>query len=214
MRNLRVVGVLALAVVIGIAFGATTAFAKNIALCKENVKECPEKSRYPTGTKITEKLAEGTKVAIKSTFRTVECKKNEMIGETETEAASQLDLEITTVTFAECSSGEKECTVKALGLGWWGYIAFYTTPWYHYHMLGHFSDSDPQVELTCSGVTCIYGNNLIGEFLWEDGAPATIYANGLELEKEGGSFLCSSTATWTATYTVTSPSPVYVKEVT
>jgi hypothetical protein len=216
MRNLRTVGFLAVAVTIGIAFGATPAFAKNITLCKENVKECPEKSRYPSGTKIARKLATGTKAVFKSAFVTVECAKSEIEGESENEQGSSLDGVIKVATFGECkSSGGAACTAKALGLWWWWRV-FWWNPWWHEEWWEHefeFSGR-PQVELTCSGVTCIYGNEPIGNAPWLGGAPATIDAKELALNKEGGSAFCSSTAIFDATYTVTSPNPVYVTEVT
>lgn len=65
-------------------------------------------------------------------------------------------------------------------------------------------------QFTCSGVTCKY-KKASATTTVDGGEPAKITAN-VSLEKdEGSSFLCSSTATWTGSYTVTTPSSLWVE---
>ena len=217
MRNPWRVALLAAAALAVLALaGTSVAAAKNVTLCKENLKECPEKSRYPAGTKLSLKLVEGKKAVLKSAFRTIECQKSEISAVTENQSGSAVITTINEFSLKECKSGATECTVSPLGLTWWGEIAFWNFfIAYHYRIVQHSGGGRPRFQDSCGGVSCTYGNEPIGSFKWESGAPATLYAEALELKKETGSnALCSSTATLTATYTVSSPNPLYITEVT
>lgn len=61
------------------------------------------------------------------------------------------------------------------------------------------------------GVSCVYGGSTgtaIGTLT--GGTPATLVVNTSELPKIAGGFLCASTATWTASFVVTTPSTLLV----
>lgn len=70
---------------------------------------------------------------------------------------------------------------------------------------------EQEITIEFSGVTCTYGTGsgadlgtLIG------GAPASLNIN-VVLNKTAGGFLCFSTVLWTANYTITQPTPIYIE---
>lgn len=68
---------------------------------------------------------------------------------------------------------------------------------------------EQEITIEFSGVTCTYGTGSGADLgTLTGGASASLDIN-VVLNKTAGSFLCPSTAQWTANYTVTEPSPMY-----
>jgi hypothetical protein len=68
-----------------------------------------------------------------------------------------------------------------------------------------------EVKITVFGTSCYYGTGAgttLGTLV--GGAPATLKVNTVVNEQEPQSFLCLNDARWEATFTVTSPSSLYV----
>lgn len=70
--------------------------------------------------------------------------------------------------------------------------------------------TNTEVTFKFAGVSCVYGAGTgLDVGVLTGGNPATLDVNAV-LAKTGGSFVCPSDVRWTASYEVTSPTPLYV----
>jgi hypothetical protein len=74
---------------------------------------------------------------------------------------------------------------------------------------GYGTIDSSKTSIVSGGVSCTYGAETIkGENTMAiAGKPGELQAKEVEFPKLAGSFMCASTAKWTATYTINSPSP-------
>ena len=193
MKHLKMLGLAVMAAAALMAFGAGTASADT--LCSVNTSPCPAGSGYGVGTKITSNLVAGTKAVLKAGFATVECSKSTVNGEvTSASGTGAVSGNITTLDFTECN-----CEVKTLKAGKLSVTAAGSGN-------GTLVSTGSEVTVNCFGSDCIYGEGTIGTAT--GGNPAKIDANA-SLKKLGGGFLCADPASWTASYEVTAPKPLF-----
>lgn len=202
MKNMRILGLALLAALAAMAFmGAGTASATK--LCSVNTSPCPAGNTYGKGTAIKAQLTPGTNSVMSSGFVTISCSSSTMSGKTTSEGgAGAVTGEISSVTWKNCTSNLGSCTATALNTPWKVEVSGSGGS-------GTMSVSNPGGKFTCGGVTCEYAASKASVSA-NGGSPATIKASGVSFSKIGGSFLCSSTASWTSTYEVTSPNPLFV----
>ena len=209
MKYVKMLGLAAIAAAALMAFvGASTASAT--VLCKTpgtgtpTGTTCPASWAYPAGTKIT---AENSGVVkLDTTFKTVECNKSTLSGETSNEGSATETVTGpeagASLTFTECN-----CTVNVLKPG------TLETHWISGSHNGTLTGNNSEVTVSCStifgNVHCIYvtENDDLGELT--GGAPA-IFHSKATISRKPTNGLCSEESTWTATYTITSPNPLYV----
>jgi hypothetical protein len=204
MLGLAAIAALALTAVLGAGSASAATF-----LCKTNANPCPE--HYPTGTVISASLEPGFHATLTTNLGNITCKKSTVTGKTTTTEGHG---EITALTFTECTDPfGNPCTVKAVNLPYTVDITTTTagtangngtmtvTP-----KAGGTGNPGATVEcgsfMNCKFTSAALALDVTG------GAPATIHANKVPLNREGG--FCPSESFWDASYTVTQPNPLYV----
>jgi hypothetical protein len=209
MRNLRNFGltVVAAAALIALA-GVGTASATE--LCSKATTACSG-TKYGSGTAIGASLKFGTTSVFTTNVDTVTCKSSSIVGETETaggSGATSVLGHISFLWFEGCkdSFGNVcEVTEELLfpSISFTGGAASETAT-FSFNL-----NSGVPEHVKCGAlVNCTF--RALGTLGGENkvtGQPL-INANAMTLSRTGG--LCPSTATWTATYEFTSPSPLYV----
>lgn len=202
MRNIKILGLGLLAAMAMMAIvGAGTASATK--LCSVNTSPCPAGNTYGKGTAIKAQLPAGGTSVMSSGFVTITCTSSTMSGKTTSEGgAGAVTGEISSVTWKNCTSNLGSCTASALNTPWKVEVSGSGGS-------GTMSVNNPGGKFTCGGVTCEYSASKASVSA-NGGNPATIKASGVSFSKIGGSFLCSSSASWTSTYEVTSPNPLFV----
>lgn len=147
-----------------------------------------------------------SKATIASGFVTLTCTGSSMSGSV-TNGETGLS-KITSLTFSECTSGLGPCHVTTSH-----FPEFHWKPPFHWTKTG-----STILEFTCSfggsSTPCKYASSGTGtesEISGTGGEPATVTVTKLALSKQAGSSaFCSSTATWSGTYTVNTPNSLFV----
>jgi hypothetical protein len=205
MNNIKTAGktfglCLALAAAV-MALGAGTASATK--LCSVNTSPCPAGNTYGSGTAIKTQLVAGTKSVMSSGFVTVTCSESTMSGKTTSAGGSGAVLgEISSATWKSCTSSLGSCTTSALKTPWPAEVTGSGGN-------GTMTVQHPGGKFTCGGTTCEYEGSKASLSV-SGGNPARAKASNVSFSKIGGSFLCSSTSSWTAEYEVTSPNPLFI----
>jgi hypothetical protein len=229
-RTMKLIKMLGLAVVAAVAMtallGTAAAMAgEEVQLCEEAEKvPCPEENTYSTGETISSILDSGTEAEL-SGIAEVKCQKSTVEGKTtgneETAGGvGQLIGEITSATWTKCHTfgGLISCTAEALQLPWKVHVVQAT-------FAGRPEQSDgwmyvgpkteqPGAHVSCFGIsaTCKVQQEQPehsgewGKLKALGGEPGHIKAENLPLKSEGKENQC----TWNASYTVVTPSPMYV----
>ena len=201
MKYLKMLGLVAVLAMAAMAFGAGTASATK--LCSVNTSPCPAGNTYGKGTSIKTQLVSGTKSTMSSGFVNVTCSESTMSGKTTSEGGAGAVLgEISSVTWKNCTSSLGSCTASALGTPWPAEVTGSGGS-------GTLSVQHPGGKFTCGGTTCEYEGSKASISV-SGGNPARAKASNVSFSKIGGGFLCSSTASWTSEYEVTSPNPLFI----
>jgi len=201
MNSLKMLGLAAVAAVALMALVGSTASAT--VLCKAAEGEtCATGSAYPEKTTIEAKLVAGTKAKLVTTFKTIECSKSSVKGETSAEEAEPLTGPEGTLTFEECN-----CEVKVLKVGKLSTVHIAGTN------NGTLSSTGNESTVTCStifgSVHCIYATENTDVGTLTGGNPAKLKAEAVipRLTTNG---LCSEQSEWSAEYEVTAPKPLFI----
>lgn len=202
MKSMKMLGLLVIGAMAAMAFiGAGTASATK--LCSVNTSPCPAGNTYGKGTSIKTQLVSGTKSVMSSGFVTITCTESTMSGKTTNEGgAGAVTGEISSVTWKNCTSGLGSCTTSALKTPWSAEITGSGGN-------GTMSVKGAAGKFTCGGTTCEYEASKVSLSV-SGGNPAKAKASNVSFTKIGGGFLCSSTASWTSEYEVTSPKPLFI----
>jgi hypothetical protein len=154
--------------------------------------------------------ATSTNSQLTSAWNIVSCKKSTLHGSI-TNATTGV-WHVDSLTFSECtdSFGQKcEASTTASEANKWPGTATTTTA-----PNGTLTVSNVAGTFICGSTTCNYETakaGASGEIVVKGGAPAVITATKVPLTKGAGSGgLCSSTATWDGTYTVSTPTSLYL----
>jgi hypothetical protein len=202
MKYMKALGMCLMAATVAMAvIGAGTASATR--LCAVNSSPCPSSSIYGKGTAIKTQLAPGATSVMSSGFVTVTCTSSTMSGKTTSEGGSSaVTGEISSVTWKNCTSGLGSCTASALKTPWPAEVSGSGGN-------GTMTVTHPGGKFTCGGTTCEYEGSKASVSV-SGGNPAKARASNVSFSKIGGSFLCSSSASWTAEYEVTAPNPLFI----
>jgi hypothetical protein len=210
MKYLKMLGLAAIAALALTAMaGAGTASAATV-LCTTNANPCPVD--YGKGTKISAQLKSGTEAILTAGFGSVRAKTSTLSGEiTSTQnAAGTPEGVVTALTFGTVTGpfGES-CSTKALNLPWKAEV--HTTEAVS-NGNGTLTVFNPKVTVNCGfTVKCNFSTEKAVLHI-DGGNPAFATANKVSLaiqeSDEGGS--CPGAATWTATYEITAPKPLFV----
>ncbi len=136
----------------------------------------------------------GTNAVLKAGFATVECAHSEVDGEVTNAGGvgKAVEGKVNNLKFSSCNM-----TVTTLKSGT---LAIHHTSGKN----GTLTSTGAEVKVDNHSTSCVYGTNGTDIGTVTGGEPATLNASA-SLTKISGGFLCASTATWTASYTVTVP---------
>jgi len=212
MKYVKMLGLAAVAAAALMAFvGASTASAT--VLCSEpgtgtpTGTTCPAGKAYGTATTgVHIHAVNTTTVKLDTTFKTVECTGSTITGDTNNEggAGQSITGPEGTLTFTGCN-----CTVNVLKAG------TLKIDWISGTHNGTLTSNGSEVTVSCStifgNVHCIYETTEddLGDLT--GGNPAIFHSTAV-INKKPTSELCSKESTWTATYEVTEPKPLYVTD--
>lgn len=204
MRNMKLFGLcLCCALAAFAVMGAGSASATK--LCSVNTSPCPAGNTYGKGTGIKAQLVSGGKSVMSSGFVTITCTSSTMNGKTTSDGGGSgvaVTGELSSVTWKNCTSGLGSCTASSLFTPWPAEVTGSGGN-------GTMSVSNAGGKFTCGGTTCEYKASKASVSV-SGGSPAKVKASNVSFSKVGGGFLCSSTASWSSEYEVTSPSPLFV----
>jgi hypothetical protein len=186
--------------------GAGTASATE--LCSTATTPCSG-TKYVSGTKI--KAVNTTNAVLVTSLTTITCTASTVEGETTGAGGSgaiAVNGKTTALTFTGCTrTGGEKCTVTSTNLGnatITGGSAS-TTASFNYNVT-----SKTGANVTCgffinctftTSAATLVGKNQITEM-------PTVKAESISLAREGG--ICPSSSTWTASYEIVSPTPLFV----
>jgi hypothetical protein len=211
-HHMKYVKMLALAAVATMALMAVAGagMASATVLCKEKPNAsnvCPAGKLYPSGTVLQ---ATSTSAFLDTNFVDVTCHSAVSAKTTSAGGAAATVLgTIESLTFTGCKTvGNRDCEVEVENLPYKAEV--HNTATVGNGLLtvtGH--SGEPSAQVVCRGfLDCTFGNTKF-ELPIDGGNPAKVTANTVNLGiKEG--FFCPIEAKWTATYTTTSPTAVWV----
>jgi hypothetical protein len=195
MKWLKMAGLVALAVAALTAFlGADAASAT--VLCKTSTDPCPEFWRWSSGTEIHATLT-ATTLETESVFKFIHntCTESTLGGIQENEGSATetvtMDMEVSKAT---CTNG---------GLGY-----FFPTEFEIHQIPGTNDGTFTGVGEVALGGNCAYTATQVGTLT--GGSKPTLDME-VVLERTKG-FVCVTPVGWDATYTITSPTPIFVTE--
>jgi hypothetical protein len=171
------------------------------ALCKTSPTEsrCGAENRYPAKTAIEAELSKQLLIASGSV--NVECASH-LKATSSSESGTPLGLTVEDLSFSSCSGGGGSCTVASeeKGAGTLAWTAGSN---------GEIGYEGLRIHVNCTGfINCRY---YFPSLTLEGGSPAHLSAKETSLVKQSGSLCPAGTTTLKpATYTVTSPKPLYV----
>jgi hypothetical protein len=212
MRSIKMLGLTALAALaLTAGLGASSASATT-TLCKTNTggTGCASANRYPAGTVIKAQLATGTQAVIATSIGSIQCKTTSWQGSTSAQSGEPLLGKISGWAMANCSTpvwgGSASCTATPSGLP--SALEIFWTAGSN----GVLLPGGVGINLQCSSgflTSCSYSFTAQeASFNLEGGSPATVRAVSVPLHRTAGS--CPEEAKFSATFTVTSPNPLYV----
>jgi len=212
-KYVKLLGLAVVAAAALMAFaGAGTASAT--VLCKTNVIPCGESGwTYGIGTEIHATQEKGETGILEDTegHVLVTCSESTVLATTlnHGSASETVRAAVTKLTFGGCTGTVDVLTLGELEI---------------HHIEGSGTDgtitaknTKVTVKITENTLSCVYGAGTgidIGTLTHSTGPtePATIDINAV-VPKVEGSFVCPPTTRWTAKYLVTSPVPLYIKNV-
>jgi len=202
MKYIKMLGLAAVAAMALMAFGAGTASATK--LCTVNTDPCPAGSTEPVETEIHATLTANTTAVLETSGGTVldTCTESTVKGKTAKTAAAtgeSVKGDIETLTWGNCT---RTTTTEAVG------------------NLELHDAAGADGTLTATGTTevtidtifgsCIYGTGTgLNLGAVKGGSPATLSIN-VGVPKISGNFACPATGIWTANYTVTKPTSLFI----
>jgi hypothetical protein len=205
MRNFKVGLVVLGAVGVIALMGSSSASAT--VLCKANESPtCVGPKTWPSGSSFELKKNSLAQFSLGKT--TVGCAK--ATAQLTIGSGTPLPVTITNVKFIECSN---MCTVTARNLPWLGKIKTVTgSPGAGTLTLEPREGANPSVNITCQGVSCIYGS-ANAELFTAGGAAGAAKLNvefGTSLALEEPNKLCEAEATWIGDYIIVATDGIYV----
>jgi hypothetical protein len=208
MPTARLISLLGVVCVAAAVFVAAAPASASTVLCKKAGASCEAAQQYPGGTTINASLSGGNKAKFTSGFATLQCTGSTLAATTEAEAGAPIAAELTALTFSGCTApGFTGCSAVSSNLPTNSTLAATGAG------NGTLTVQGGGFDFTCtiegSPITCRYSASS-APFSLTGGSPAALAASGVVFEKvSGSSGLCSKTMTSSATYSVSSPTPLY-----
>jgi hypothetical protein len=213
MKYLKILSLAAVAALAIMAIaGASAASAKVCSTTNVGGAACAGSHGTEYKGALSASLESGTSATLTSGFMVVTCTSSSLGGTIDN--ASTATGSITSLTFSSCSNNfGQTCTANtnaSSGNKWPAKAVTETAP------NGRLEVENITGAFTCGTSTCHYKAAKVGakgEIKVTGGEPATVKATSVPLEREvveGDSGLCSSTATWTGAYLVTTPSSLFL----
>lgn len=202
MRAVKMLGLAAAAALAAMALlGAGSASATT--LCSANEEECA--SPLASGTVIK---AESADVVFVTNLQNITCSGSKLEGKTTAASGEPLTAQITGLTLTGCKTASgASCTHTTLSLPW--AAAFEATGGGNGALtLSSGGSGNPGWTYVCGLVMNCTVSTPEATLSVEGGEPATLRAEEVELESSGGN--CPAGQRVSATYTVTSPNPLFV----
>jgi hypothetical protein len=201
MKYLKILGLAAVAAMALMAFGAGTASA--VKLCKNNLSTTSCSEHYPIGT-VVEGTLTGSAILETTGGSTLDtCTGSTVSGKTTNTAATGEPVKgnIETLTWTGCTFPTATVTKGSLTI--------------------HTITGTDNGTLTASGTEVTINTGFFGACTYGAGAatdlgtvvggnPAKITINAIVPLTKNESGLCPAEARWTASYTITKPTPLYV----
>jgi hypothetical protein len=209
MRYVKTVSLAAMAIAAVMAFAAAGSASANTVLCEhEEGKSAPAicETPYAGGTAIEGK---STKTVLESSLGTVTCTESVSKGKTSEESGNPLKGKIESLTFSKCTLGTTSCTATSVHLPYNAAVTHTEGTFNGIMKVTNGGTGAPGATVVCGSlINCTFTAEGI-ELDALGGNPGSIVANKETLGHEAG-LICPTTATWTATYTVNTPNPVFV----
>jgi hypothetical protein len=153
----------------------------------------------PEGTTYTGSIvATSTNSELDGAFVTVKCGHSEAKGGVESHGGETVGGKVSSLTFTSCNY---TTTVKQAGT-------------VTVHRNGTLTSSGAEVSIATSVGTCVFTTGSsgpktdIGNLL--EGEPPIYAISSAKIPRTGGNFLCGSSGTWTGSYTITTPSSLWI----
>lgn len=169
-------------------------------ICKTTEEPCAEANRYGSGTSLSQTLKSGTNVVFTNPLTKSECSSSSLSGQlTGAGGVSQnVPFKFTSASFTGCGNAT---TLTVEGLPWEGSIAYLSGS---ESVMRIFS---MKLKWSRVGVVCYYAGDVDG--IVKNNSEVVFNSSSLTVQP-GSSGLCKSTGSWTATYSISAPSPFYV----
>lgn len=174
-------------------------------LCAVNETPCPLASQYPIGQPLEASTSSFTFVG-SPFFGTVSCSASTLSGQVEEGSGTTAAVSFSSNTLSSCGSNAGACTASIIPMS-----GKFTSG---SNGNGTLALENFGLTMTCGGAKCIYAKAQLSLPV-TGGEPAQATGTNVPLEKQPGSNqLCTATATWSATYSFTHPSPLYLESTT
>lgn len=183
--------------------GPSVAAAEGTYLCKANEKNCLPSNRYLPPTLFVGQVKEGSEAKLVTGAGTVSCKKSRLEGEI-TEEGKALEGTVAAMTLEECKLSEKTaCTITAVHLPY-AVEEVATSEGDGSFNPKNSGKGKPGATVSCgASISCTY--LMEPKLPFKGGNPATIVAEKVGMEVEGGITCPKGETTFTATYSLTTP---------
>jgi hypothetical protein len=212
MRYTKVIGLVAVAAIVAMAFvGASSAMANGeTSWCKVRQIPCQAANLYPGGTHFK---AEATNTELLTSLGVIVCGSSVLLGNLLNELANPLLGEITALTYANCTLNGNACEVKSPAVG---HLLFLRTAGYAGTATSH--NTSTLVKCVAAGIHCVFGGLRVLTFTSTGGGAEKEEKEGVPTEeeetkdkvtKESGA-LCPATAEWDTRYVFSLPTPIYL----
>ncbi|HET9592709.1 MAG TPA: hypothetical protein VFP17_07325 [Solirubrobacterales bacterium] len=213
MNTLKKLALAAVAVVALMAtVGAGSASATFTSLCRApttpgGLPICEGAHLSPAGTTIHAHLEAGTRLVIPTPNGVVECAGSTIDGNTEQQTAKPLGVFINVLNFGGCEDAGEPVDVEAVKPGTMDIEIIDLPVWTHNGTLT-LTNSEIRILWTFTGDECFYDPGDVG--VLTGGAMATIDWNGPLTYTKGNLGCAPGNGTWSGSYTVTQPEPLWV----
>jgi hypothetical protein len=208
MKHLKMLGLTMAAIAALMAFAAAGSASANTVLCeKEEGKAAPAVCENPYLAHVIE--ASSTKTVLESNLGNVTCTESSSKGRTKEESGNPLKGEIEELNFKKCTLGVANCTATAVNLPYAASLVHTEGTFNGVMTVSNGGKGAPGATVICAGVIeCTFTAEGI-QLDANGGATGTIVANKEKLGFAGGA-ICPKEASWTATYSVSNPKPVFI----
>lgn len=171
-------------------------------ICKTAEQPCDNESNwYGAGTTLNAALATGTKATFTTPVIKSECSTSSLSGQLTGKGgkSQNVPFEITSASLTGCSNN---ATITVEGLPWTSGAISSVEP----GKLGVMRFNGVKIKWNRLGVTCTFGGQ-VDAFI---NNPGEISFQSAKVSWQSGSGLCGSGATWSGSYTVSTPNPFYL----